>query len=209
MNFEAIAIHGDKHQRARDNALRSFKHGYKNILVATDVAARGLDVDNIALVLNYDLPKNIDDYVHRIGRTGRAGKKGESLSFYDPFEDQGLVRDLVETLKESKQEVAPFLYDEFQKSREFARSKRYGKTGAFGGNRGFGGGRSGGFGGGRSGFGDRGGFGGGRGDRGGFGDRGDQGGSRYGYGSGYGSGNPYSGGSSSNGGYGGYDGYKK
>lgn len=180
--MNAIAIHGDKQQRQRDNALKSFKSGFNSILVATDVAARGLDVDNIALVINYDFPKNIDDYVHRIGRTGRAGKKGEALSFYDPNDDQSIVRDLIDTLKESKQDVPPFLFEELQRSRDFMRAKRYGgrPSGGFGGR----GGNRGGFG-----FGNRSGFGFGGGDRGGFGgDRDGFGGDR----GGFGNGNPYS-----------------
>jgi len=74
--FPACSIHGDKTQREREDSLRSFKTGRCPVLVATDVAARGLDIPNVMQVVNYDLPANIDDYVHRIGRTGRAGNTG-------------------------------------------------------------------------------------------------------------------------------------
>lgn len=73
-NINSTSIHGDRLQRERETALRDFKAGRRNILVATGVAARGLDIDNVKHVINFDLPKSIDEYVHRIGRTGRVGK---------------------------------------------------------------------------------------------------------------------------------------
>ena len=73
--LRVIAIHGDKSQRQRDNALHKFRRGDVDILVATSVAARGIDVDDIACVVNYDFPADFEDYIHRIGRTGRRGKK--------------------------------------------------------------------------------------------------------------------------------------
>ena len=79
--FPAGAIHGNKSQAQRERALRSFKSGELSILVATDVAARGLDIPNVSHVINFDAPKQYDDYVHRIGRTGRAGKSGKALTF--------------------------------------------------------------------------------------------------------------------------------
>jgi len=79
--FPAASIHGDKTQREREGALHSFKNGHTPVLVATDVAARGLDIPNVTQVINYDLPNSIDDYVHRIGRTGRVGNVGNALSF--------------------------------------------------------------------------------------------------------------------------------
>ena len=85
--------------------MRQFKEGNSGILVATDVAARGLDVKEINFVVNFDLPKNIEDYVHRIGRTGRAGKYGTSISFFSPSEDSKLARDLIKILLEANQEV--------------------------------------------------------------------------------------------------------
>lgn len=77
------SIHGDRLQSQREQALRDFKDNKMKILIATSVAARGLDIPNVRHVINYDLPKEIDDYVHRIGRTGRVGNKGKSTSFYD------------------------------------------------------------------------------------------------------------------------------
>lgn len=78
----AVAIHGQKSQNDRDRAINDFRHGSRQVLVATDVAARGLDINDVTAVVNYDLPGCIEDYVHRIGRTARAGKKGISLTFF-------------------------------------------------------------------------------------------------------------------------------
>mmetsp|Transcript_30001 Transcript_30001/g.82708 ORF Transcript_30001/g.82708 Transcript_30001/m.82708 type:complete len:234 (-) Transcript_30001:84-785(-) len=80
--FSAIAIHGDKDQRERDAAMHRFRTGQTNILVATDVAQRGLDVKDVRYVVNYDVPKTVEDYVHRIGRTGRAGAAGVAVTFF-------------------------------------------------------------------------------------------------------------------------------
>ena len=85
------AIHGDKTQQARLEALTQFKEGKLQVLVATDVAARGLDIDDLPLVVNYELPHTPEDYVHRIGRTGRAGASGEAISFVAPEEEKYLV----------------------------------------------------------------------------------------------------------------------
>ncbi len=79
--FKAQSIHGDKNQGQRQRALDTFKKGMAQILVATDVAARGLDIAGVSHVINYDIPESYDDYVHRIGRTGRAGAKGKALTF--------------------------------------------------------------------------------------------------------------------------------
>lgn len=78
--FKATAIHGNKSQNQRQRALNKFKNGYVNVLLATDVAQRGLDIDNVTHVINYDLPETKDDYIHRIGRTGRADKKGVAIT---------------------------------------------------------------------------------------------------------------------------------
>ncbi|MFG0257424.1 MAG: DEAD/DEAH box helicase [Phycisphaerales bacterium JB043] len=85
-NVRAAAIHGDRTQRQRQRALDSFRHGSSRVLVATDVAARGLDVDDITHVFNYDLPNEPEAYVHRIGRTGRAGSVGVAIAFCDQKE---------------------------------------------------------------------------------------------------------------------------
>lgn len=79
--FRAEGLHGDMSQHQRDVAMRRFRNGSSNILIATDVAARGIDVENVAAVINYDLPQDIEYYVHRIGRTGRAGRTGRSFTF--------------------------------------------------------------------------------------------------------------------------------
>jgi superfamily II DNA/RNA helicase len=87
----ADAIHGDKTQQERIKALDAFKSGAVMALVATDVAARGLDIDQLPLVINYELPTHAEDYVHRIGRTGRAGAFGEAVSLVDGEEERRLV----------------------------------------------------------------------------------------------------------------------
>lgn len=79
--FQAEGLHGDMSQHQRDVAMNRFRNGSTNILIATDVAARGIDVDNVEAVINYDIPQDIEYYVHRIGRTGRAGKTGRSFTF--------------------------------------------------------------------------------------------------------------------------------
>ena len=94
----AVAIHGNKSQAQRQKALNQFKAGKARVLVATDVAARGLDIPNLPLVINYDLPMVAEDYVHRIGRTGRNGASGEALSLVAP-EEGGLLRQVQNMLK--------------------------------------------------------------------------------------------------------------
>ncbi len=84
IGFKAVEIHSDRTLAQRRNAMDGFKSGQYRILVATDIAARGIDVTGISLVINYDLPGNSEDYVHRIGRTGRAGKFGKAISFATP-----------------------------------------------------------------------------------------------------------------------------
>jgi ATP-dependent RNA helicase DeaD len=79
--FQAEALHGDMSQHMRDAAMKRFRNGVTNILIATDVAARGIDVDDVEAVINYDIPQDIEYYVHRIGRTGRAGRTGRSFTF--------------------------------------------------------------------------------------------------------------------------------
>ncbi|RYN92653.1 ATP-dependent RNA helicase [Alternaria tenuissima] len=106
--FPATSIHGDRTQREREKALEMFRNGRCPILVATAVAARGLDIPNVTHVVNYDLPTDIDDYVHRIGRTGRAGNTGIATAFFNRG-NRGVVRDLLDLLKEANQEVPGFL----------------------------------------------------------------------------------------------------
>ena len=98
LGHEVEIIHGDRSQSQRSAALKSFATGRSRVLVATDVAARGIDISNIAHVVNYDLPNGSDDFVHRIGRTGRAGKKGIASTFVTPLE-KGDARKLERELK--------------------------------------------------------------------------------------------------------------
>mmetsp|Transcript_28446 Transcript_28446/g.34654 ORF Transcript_28446/g.34654 Transcript_28446/m.34654 type:complete len:358 (-) Transcript_28446:170-1243(-) len=98
------SIHGDKSQEARIKALSDFKEGSCPLLVATDVAARGLDIPNVEVVLNYTFPLTIEDYVHRIGRTGRAGKTGISHTFFQPT-DKGLAGALQQVMRQAGQHV--------------------------------------------------------------------------------------------------------
>ena len=97
---KAESIHGDKSQLDRMKALDAFKAGELEVLVATDVAARGLDVAGVPCVINYDLPHNAEDYVHRIGRTGRAGAKGEAISLFAP-EEERYLQDIEKLIKQS------------------------------------------------------------------------------------------------------------
>jgi ATP-dependent RNA helicase RhlE len=96
--LKAVAIHGNKSQAQRQKALDAFKAGRARVLVATDVAARGLDIPELPLVINHDLPMVAEDYVHRIGRTGRNGAQGEALSLVAP-EEGGLLRQIQRMLK--------------------------------------------------------------------------------------------------------------
>ena len=103
-NFNAQAIHGGRSQSQRDKALDRFRRGQSKVLVATDVAARGIDVRGVTHVVNYDIPGSFDDYVHRIGRTARANESGEAITFVSPQEhkdlsaiEQGLGRNLPRT----------------------------------------------------------------------------------------------------------------
>ena len=91
--FQATAIHGDKTQQARERSLQGFKDGKMQILVATDIAARGIDIDDLGLVVNFDLPNIPESYVHRIGRTGRAGAFGKAISFCD-YEEKIYLKDI-------------------------------------------------------------------------------------------------------------------
>lgn len=198
--YPATSIHGDRSQGEREDALRSFRSGRTPIMVATDVAARGLDIPNVTHVINFDLPSDIDDYVHRIGRTGRAGNSGLATALINE-KNRNIVRDLVELLSEAGQEVPPFLTEMSRFVSSSGGRRRNG--GKFGGRdyrkEGGGGGRSGGGGGGRSGGG--GGYGGG--GSGGYGGGGYGGGGYGNYGGGgYGGGG---GGGSYGGGGGGYN----
>lgn len=101
-HIEATAIHGNKSQSQRTNALSSFKAGKVQILVATDIAARGIDIEQLSQVVNFDLPDVPEDYVHRIGRTGRAGAHGQAISLFSIDETKQL-NDIEKVLKNTIQ----------------------------------------------------------------------------------------------------------
>nr|BAB12337.1 Cvh [Gallus gallus] len=103
-NLPSTSIHGDREQREREIALRDFRSGKCQILVATSVASRGLDIENVQHVINFDLPNTIEDYVHRIGRTGRCGNTGKAVSFFDDQSDGHLVQSLLKVLSRTQQE---------------------------------------------------------------------------------------------------------
>ncbi|KAH9840053.1 ATP-dependent RNA helicase ded-1 [Rhodofomes roseus] len=107
-HLPATSIHGDRTQREREMALQTFRSGRTPVLVATAVAARGLDIPNVTHVVNYDLPSDIDDYVHRIGRTGRAGNTGVATAFFNRG-NKNIVRDMLELLREANQEIPAWL----------------------------------------------------------------------------------------------------
>ncbi|KAK9469807.1 ATP-dependent RNA helicase [Lipomyces arxii] len=177
-NFPATSIHGDRTQREREAALEMFRSGRTPIMVATAVAARGLDIPNVTHVVNYDLPSDIDDYVHRIGRTGRAGNTGLATAFFNRG-NRGVVKELIDILKEANQEVPDFLEAVANEGGYSSRGR--GRSGGRGGTRDYrrGGGAGSGSGGSYDNYG---------------------GGNSYGGGNGYGGGNSYGGGSSYGGG---------
>ena len=129
--WPAMCIHGDKQQKEREWVLGEFKQGSTSILVATDVAARGLDVDDVKFVINYDYPNNSEDYIHRIGRTGRKGNTGTSYTLFTPG-NAPKARDLVSVLSEAKQVVNPKLQELVGRGGGGGRS-RYGGGGGGGG----------------------------------------------------------------------------
>ncbi|XP_039268947.2 putative ATP-dependent RNA helicase DDX43 [Styela clava] len=145
MNIICQSIHGGREQYDREQALNDFKSGEVNILVATDVASRGLDVADISHVFNYDYPRNTEEYVHRVGRTGRAGRSGTSITLVTR-EDWSTARELIDILVEAQQDVPIELYDmaeRFAKMKErrereggFRRGGGRGRGGGFGGRRG-------------------------------------------------------------------------
>uniref|UniRef100_A0A8C7Y5P7 RNA helicase n=1 Tax=Oryzias sinensis TaxID=183150 RepID=A0A8C7Y5P7_9TELE len=106
--YACTSIHGDRSQRDREEALSQFRSGHCPILVATAVAARGLDISNVKHVINFDLPSDIEEYVHRIGRTGRVGNLGLATSFFND-KNSNITKDLLDILVEAKQEVPSWL----------------------------------------------------------------------------------------------------
>ncbi|XP_062522206.1 probable ATP-dependent RNA helicase DDX41 isoform X2 [Corticium candelabrum] len=106
---EAVAIHGGKDQEERHWAVRQFKEGHKDVLIATDVASKGLDFPDIQHVINYDMPEDMESYVHRIGRTGRCGKTGLATTFINKGCSESTLIDLKHLLVEAKQKIPPVL----------------------------------------------------------------------------------------------------
>ncbi|XP_068709926.1 probable ATP-dependent RNA helicase DDX41 isoform X1 [Montipora capricornis] len=106
---EAVAIHGDKDQDEREYAMKCFREGRKDVMVATDVASKGLDFPDIQHVINFDMPEDIENYVHRIGRTGRCGKTGIATTFINKSCDESVLLDLKHLLLEAKQKIPPVL----------------------------------------------------------------------------------------------------
>jgi len=111
--FLATSIHGDRSQQDREEALRNFRSGATPILVATDVASRGLDIEGVTHVINYDLSDSVQDYIHRIGRTGRATKTGTAISFWN-YKNKKIKKQLVNVLRKTGQAVPTFLLEEGQ-----------------------------------------------------------------------------------------------
>jgi len=106
---EAVAIHGGLDQEERHEAIRGFKEGSKDVLIGTDVASKGLDFPAIQHVINFDMPKEIENYVHRIGRTGRCGRTGVATTFVNKNQEETILLDLKALLIEAGQNVPPFL----------------------------------------------------------------------------------------------------
>jgi ATP-dependent RNA helicase DDX5/DBP2 len=129
----ALAIHGDKTQQERDWTLDQFKKGRCLVLIATDVASRGLDVKDVMYVVNFDFPKQIEDYIHRIGRTGRGGSSGVAYSIFSRGENGRLADDLIKVLRDCNQEIPADLEAMGRKSYGNAGGNRWS---SWGGNRG-------------------------------------------------------------------------
>ena len=133
-DISADAIHGDKSQNARQRALAGFKDGKTRVLVATDIAARGIDIDQLSHVINYDLPNIPEDYVHRIGRTGRAGLSGIAISFCN-FDEQAYLKDIQKLIKKEIHVVEnhPYLmqiFEHVEPPPRLSRAKREPKAGS-------------------------------------------------------------------------------
>eukprot|EP01121_Diplochlamys_sp_Union-15-3_P021802 TRINITY_DN902_c0_g1_i2.p1 TRINITY_DN902_c0_g1~~TRINITY_DN902_c0_g1_i2.p1 ORF type:complete len:621 (+),score=108.46 TRINITY_DN902_c0_g1_i2:85-1947(+) len=121
--YAVASIHGDRSQRERESALASFRGGQTPILVATDVAARGLDIPNVVHVINFDLPNDVDDYIHRIGRTGRAGHPGIATSFFSD-KNRNISRELVNLLMQTDQEIPDWLQEASVQSSKYNTTPR-------------------------------------------------------------------------------------
>ena len=105
-NYHTVCLHGDMSQSSRIKSLDQFKKGNAQILVASDVVARGIDIDNLSHVFNYDVPNNPEDYVHRIGRTGRAGKKGKAYTIFEEIDKKNIL--MIEKIISKKIKIINF-----------------------------------------------------------------------------------------------------
>jgi len=126
-SIRVTTIHGDRSQSEREEALYNFRNGRSPVLIATDVASRGLDIPNVHLVVNYDMPKAIDSYVHRIGRTGRAGRRGKAVALVNDRCAGPMLRDLLDILYEGKQESPDWFEDLCRRVRGGGGGSRKGK----------------------------------------------------------------------------------
>lgn len=108
--FTVESIHGGREQSDREMALESLRNGEVNFLIATDVASRGIDINDITVVINYDFTKDIEEYVHRVGRTGRAGKTGLAITLMTR-RDWGKARELIDVMEKSGQDIPQELHD--------------------------------------------------------------------------------------------------
>jgi ATP-dependent RNA helicase RhlE len=125
-HIEAAAIHGDKAQNQRQKALQAFKDSKIRVLVATDIAARGIDIDKLSYVLNYDIPNESETYVHRIGRCGRAGEKGVSISICEP-EENAYTRNIEKLIKQKIEEVKNHPFPQTEKPMDARQKKEFEK----------------------------------------------------------------------------------
>ncbi|OQY51582.1 MAG: hypothetical protein B6230_04410 [Desulfobacteraceae bacterium 4572_89] len=144
-NIKSLTIHGDKDQDQRTDVMAQFKHGWAKILIATDVSARGIDIPNVDFVINYDLPEKKENYVHRVGRTGRGTQKGQAISFCSKEEQtllediQGFLNKQIEVIPVSKKEYTLVIqasnepetiqdliqeHEDWEKQRKKSRKKR-------------------------------------------------------------------------------------
>jgi ATP-dependent RNA helicase DDX5/DBP2 len=130
--YQAAAIHGDKSQDERDRVLLDFRGGRVSILIATDVAARGLDIKQVTTVINFDMPNNAEDYVHRIGRCGRAGATGTAVSYFTR-KNAKMGRDLMKLMREAGQEPPQELVQMSAGGGSWNAGGRYGGGGGGGG----------------------------------------------------------------------------
>ena len=126
VGIDAAAIHGNKSQNQRQKALKDFKNEKTNVLVATDIAARGIDINELKYVINYDIPNEPETYVHRIGRSGRAGKKGTAFSICEP-EENAYFRDIEKLIKKKIKVIKDHPYPQTDRPMTLAEKKEWNK----------------------------------------------------------------------------------